>query len=174
MKIKGKTKLLGFTLIELLVVIAIIGLLSTLAVVALNSARLKSRDARRIADINAIQQGLELFMNDCDEYPISVAAGDPIGGETLSNSPNCTTAIPSLAAAGTIYINPIPSNPNPNGSAYTYKGWLAKPAGAYNITPADCVGAANTCNWFSVSFTLEGATGGLAAGLHYATPSGKE
>ena len=173
MKIKGKTKLLGFTLIELLVVIAIIGLLSTLAVVALNSARLKSRDARRIADINAIQQGLELFMNDCDEYPISVAAGDPIGGETLSNSASCTVTIPNLAAAGTIYMNPIPSNPSPNGSAYTYKGWLARPS-AGHAGSADCIAAASTCNWYSVSFTLEGATGGMTAGLHYATPSGKE
>ncbi|PIW79613.1 MAG: pilus assembly protein, partial [Parcubacteria group bacterium CG_4_8_14_3_um_filter_48_16] len=58
MKILNKK---GFTLIELLVVIAIIGLLSTLAVVALNNARLKARDAKRIADIKQIQTALELY-----------------------------------------------------------------------------------------------------------------
>ena len=37
----------GFTLIELLVVISIIGILSSFAVVSLNSARAKARDALR-------------------------------------------------------------------------------------------------------------------------------
>ncbi len=59
----------GFTLIELLVVIAIIGLLSTLAVVALSSARLKSRDAKRVSDLKQMQTALELYFTDQNAYP---------------------------------------------------------------------------------------------------------
>jgi prepilin-type N-terminal cleavage/methylation domain-containing protein len=58
------TKEKGFTLIELLVVIAIIGLLSTLAVVALGNARLKARDAKRQSDLKVLQTAIELYMTD--------------------------------------------------------------------------------------------------------------
>ena len=51
----------GFTLIELLVVIAIIGILSSVVLASLNSARQKARDARRISDIKQIQLALELY-----------------------------------------------------------------------------------------------------------------
>ncbi len=56
----------GFTLIELLVVIAIIGLLSTLAVVSLGSARQKAADAKRISDLKAIQTAMEMVKNNAD------------------------------------------------------------------------------------------------------------
>ena len=59
----------GFTLIELLVVIAIIGLLSTLAVVALTSARTKARDSKRVADMKQLQTAMELYYSDNAAYP---------------------------------------------------------------------------------------------------------
>ena len=52
----------GFTLIELLVVIAIIGLLSSLAVVNLNSARGKARDAKRINDVKQLALLIEIHV----------------------------------------------------------------------------------------------------------------
>lgn len=51
----------GFSLIELLVVIAIIGLLSTMAVVSLNNARQKARDARRQGDLKSLQTAIEMY-----------------------------------------------------------------------------------------------------------------
>ena len=66
-----KIKKAGFTLIELLVVIAIIGLLSSIVLVSLNSARAKARDARRISDFKQIQLALELFYDTYNRYPIT-------------------------------------------------------------------------------------------------------
>lgn len=64
----------GFTLIELLVVIAIIGILSSVVLASLNSARQKSRDARRISDIKQIQLALELYFDSNANYPTSTSA----------------------------------------------------------------------------------------------------
>lgn len=53
----------GFTLIELLIVVAIIGLLATLAIVSLNTARQKANDTKRVADLKSMQTALELYWN---------------------------------------------------------------------------------------------------------------
>ncbi|MCK4553352.1 prepilin-type N-terminal cleavage/methylation domain-containing protein [Candidatus Parcubacteria bacterium] len=114
----------GFTLIELLVVIAIIGLLSTLAVVALNNARQKSRDAKRVSDIKQIQTALELYFNDASAYPSTIT--EPI------------------SYAGTAYMTTTPTNPTPvddgdcpTGQAYTM---TQESSGTYAIE--FCLGAA--------------------------------
>lgn len=65
----------GFTLIELLVVISIIGLLSTLAVVSLNNARAKARDARRLSDLKAVQTALEIYRDDNNDYVVNLTNG---------------------------------------------------------------------------------------------------
>jgi general secretion pathway protein G len=64
-----KEKKSGFTLIEMLVVIAIIGLLSSTILIGLSSARARARDAKRIADMKQIQNGLEAYHSDSGVYP---------------------------------------------------------------------------------------------------------
>src|SRR3989344_2337204 len=62
----------GFTLIELLVVIAIISILASVVLASLNTAREKSRDAKRISDVNQIRIALELYFDDNDGYPLAL------------------------------------------------------------------------------------------------------
>jgi len=68
LKLKNK-KQAGFTLIELLVVISIIGLLSSIILTSVASARQQARDAKRVGDIQAISEALELYYADHNSYP---------------------------------------------------------------------------------------------------------
>lgn len=147
------SKQAGFTLIELLVVIAIIGLLSTLAVVALNNARMKSRDARRVSDIKQIQTALELYYNDVNLYPIETTA--VLLGVTADKTISSGGGI-AAAGSGTTYMNAIPSNPTPvdatGGTGYMYH---SADGSAYSIT-----------------YYLGAATGGVPSGINTACSSG--
>jgi len=66
----NKVNIFGFTLIELLVVISIIGILSSFAVVSLNDARLKARDALRKGDMAQMRTAFNLYYDDNNKYPI--------------------------------------------------------------------------------------------------------
>jgi general secretion pathway protein G len=156
----------GFTLIELLVVIAIIGLLSTLAVVALNNARAKSRDAKRVADIKQMQTALELFFNDCSSYPVSADLDlDDAGRAAL-------TALGSNCSNGETfgdYMAQIPEFPTP------YDGTCTDVQNEYTYNSTDATGAdcaVAPCASYTIQYCLGAQTGGLDAGEHFGTPSG--
>ena len=152
----------GFTLIELLVVIAIIGLLSTLAVVSLNSARLKARDAKRVADIKQVQTALELYFNDKNSYPLLPlgATAQVLGVDATCLGDNGL----GTACTAPVYMGLVPANPTPNGVAYNYQ--------ALRSTGGVC--DSGTCASYNITFSLEGTTGGLGSGAHTASPNGMQ
>ncbi len=135
----------GFTLIELLVVIAIIGLLSTLAVVALGSAREKARDSKRLSDLKQTQTALELYYTDNSAYP-TMASSTIIGAGSYA----CLNASGfSTAGCATPYMGQIPADPG---------------SGNYTYVSADGT-------TYTIAATLEGTVSGLTGDIQ-ATPSG--
>jgi type II secretion system protein G len=93
----------GFTLIELLVVIAIIGVLSSVVLASLNSARQKSRDAKRVSDIKQLQLALELFFDRYGHYPAAALdVNDPTEGQTIESA-GFIAAIPTDPVSGNQY-----------------------------------------------------------------------
>jgi general secretion pathway protein G len=147
----------GFTLIELLVVIAIIGLLSTLAVVALNSARQKSRDSKRVADVKQIQTALELYFADNNRYP-DMATNTELGGSSANKL--CGSGTFSGSCSGTTYMGLVPSKPTPNdGTCASADNRYMYESDSPNST-------------YTLTFCLGGTVGDLSAGLHTANPNG--
>ena len=73
----------GFTLIELLVVIAIIGVLASVVLASLSSARAKSRDAQRLESVHQLQLALAQYYAEYGAYPSG--DGDGCGGWDVGN-----------------------------------------------------------------------------------------
>lgn len=107
----------AFTLVELLVVVAIIGLLSTIVVVSINSARIRARDIKRVSDLRQIQLALELFS---DSHNQTYPSHDIYDNVTLcAGGVDCGLA--ATDACGTKRcINPLPLDPAVGGSKYWY------------------------------------------------------
>ena len=68
----------GFTLIELLVVIAIIGLLSSIVLASLSSARTKAKNAAYLAELKQLIIAMKLYREDNNgNYPLTPQGSPP-------------------------------------------------------------------------------------------------
>lgn len=155
------TKHKGFTLIELLVVIAIIGLLSTLAVISLSTARGKARDAQRLSDVR--QMGTAIDIEDAN------APNTALGG--------CTGAAPDLDTAtcsspGDVSVANFSrfTDPSSNGTPCTT---ASAPVGCdYSISRIDGSAAPTTSN-YQICFVMEATSNLGAAGVYSLEPGGQ-
>jgi len=96
----------GFTMIELLIVIAILAILTVLGISSFSTSQMKSRDARRKADLENIAKALETYYNDHGEYPIS-SGNTGIAGQVWGNPFSDPDSL-----GETLYMNVLPSDPN--------------------------------------------------------------
>lgn len=137
----------GFTLIELLVVIAIIGLLSTLAVISLNGARAKARDAQRLSDVKQMATAIEIERANFGD-------DDALDG--------CDAAdVSTVGCTGPGEISQFPNFTDPNGTA------VCAPASEatcqYSIANSTGDGAPLLGD-YQICFYLEQAAGNLTDG----------
>lgn len=139
MKIKKIRKNKGFTLFELLVSISIIAILTAVAIVSFGGLNRKTRDARRISDLEKIRLSLEAARQIGNTYPAKNNFATVLVGSSLLER------IPvDPKGVGTTYYYDVGS------SNYTYVLCAQmEDLGSTNI--ASCgvnfCGAGNNCNY---------------------------
>jgi prepilin-type N-terminal cleavage/methylation domain-containing protein len=148
----------GFTLIELLVVIAIIGLLASVVLVALNGARTKARDAKRVADMNQLAKAFELYFNDKNSYPTTASPG------LLSGSGISALLVPN-------YLSSMPKTVLPADGSLC--GGATNGGNDYYIY-ANVAGAQLVTTTYTITFCLGTTVGSFGPGSHTLTQGGMQ
>ncbi len=109
----------GFTLIEILVVIAIAGLISSLVLVTVSSARAKNRETKRKVDLKEIEKALQFYYADNRSFPM------PGNGWDVGYNYNAEGRAEwlDLQTALNPYISKLPTDPS-LGDSISWNGYM--------------------------------------------------
>lgn len=144
----------GFTLIELLVVIAVIGILASIILASLNSARSRARDVQRISQLKEVQKALNLYYLENGSYPLrSSVAG--------CSASAWATPLAPLVSGG--YLGAIPEDPtnavmDNKQFCYNYVSTVSGGSSAYL-----CDGVSRTDYVYAIVFSLENSNSSYPA-----------
>ena len=108
----------GFTFIELIVVVTIIAVLMAIAAVTYSSTTIKSRDAKRLSDIEKIRSALEICRSEDGRYPPAANVPEAVSNNLLCNS-------------GTNVLSRFPTGPK--GDTYVYTPAAVSPFTTYTL-----------------------------------------
>jgi prepilin-type N-terminal cleavage/methylation domain-containing protein len=147
----------GFTLIELLVVIAIIGILSSVVLASLNTARSKGSDAAVKSNLNNLRAQAELVYDNASPNSYTGVCADPgivrgmtaaasAGGNTWASTAANVAGMACVSSAGTSWIAFVPlKSANVVGAATGVDYWCVDSSGQSKAEDAAPALATATC-----------------------------
>lgn len=184
MKNKNIKTSAGFTLIELLVVLSIIGLLASILLVALSSARVKGRDSKRVQDANQILKAIELYLADNGNFDTLLATDGKnatLGAQNFRQAFYYSTPTHPAGVGNNdwsvlqtrlkAYVANLPVDPKNQytwvGSNYT-DGYYQVGIASINVDePGSCGGGGHLYISFYVETALDDANNPLVNSLRY-------
>ena len=141
----------GLTLVEIIIAVAVIGILATLAGLAVNNSQKKVRDNRRIEDMVMIRSAMQLIFNESGSF----------------NKNTCAEGMKVADCEGEEfrkYINNVPALRDPDSKGFSCVQDFSK--------GCDYAFQTLSSESYSVFFFLEKGTQGYAEGQHVLTERG--
>lgn len=144
----------GFTVIEVMVVVVVIAILATVVAVSYNSARIRSHNTEREADIMTAKQAVEKYYSEHGTYPRHTGSGSMQDDAFLTDKlklPVEATVSPEDKSTGS-KVNSFTDNfsATNNYAAYGYRAYTEY----FNGAP--CVASSDVCKGYKFVYKKRG------------------